>query len=49
MHDVLSQREIDELLSYGDKERRRKNARRKRRDECQYDRYVDDWKRESDE
>lgn len=46
---VLSQREIDELLSFGDSERRRKRMWRKRREECQYDRYVDDWERESDE
>ena len=36
---VLSQREIDELLSFGDSERRRKRMWRKRREECQYERY----------
>lgn len=46
---VLSQREIDELMSFGDSERRRKRMWRKRREECQYERYVDDWEREGDE
>ena len=45
---VLSQWEIDELLSYVDRERRRSRARRKRREECQYERYADDWECEDE-
>ena len=49
----MTDAEIDECLNCGfyklSKRRMRKRSREYRRDECQYDRYADDWERESDE
>ena len=50
----MTDAEIDGMLYVGlygrDKTALRlKRERDKRREECQYDRYVDDWEREGDE
>lgn len=48
----MSDAEIDRHIDYGlsgYKKRRFQSKREKRRDECQYDRYADDWERESDD
>lgn len=49
---TMTDEEIDRYLDYGlhglAKRHMRKKERVYRRDECQYDRYADDWERESD-
>ena len=49
VYEILSQREIDELLLCGNKKLRRRRKRESWREECQYERYADDWERESDD
>lgn len=49
----MTDAEIDDCIHYGlykmSKKRSRKRERIYRRDECQYDRYADDWEREGDD
>lgn len=55
---VLTDAEIDSYINYGLRlneryertavKKRARNRREKRRDECQYERYADDWEREGD-
>ncbi len=52
---VLTDAEIDSYIDYGLRlneryagKKRVRNRRENRRDECQYERYADDWEREGD-
>lgn len=45
----ISQCELNDLMLFGSEKQRRRRKHEDRREECQYDRYTEDWEREGDD